>query len=293
MRRWPLQHGVCTNLPDAPSLSLSTRLPALSSSTSSPIPACSFAAEGLPTLVVSTDPAHSISDAFDQDLSGGAPVPVRAPGGAELPLWGLQLSPEVRAVAVLWPCWGRAVVPQAPAAPLITRHTSSMGGYFAPRFAPRRQRWPAPACIHPHRGPHRVWRPTASFAQLWGEGLHTYVVVRVNAGSVGLCGGVRVPHGCMHAWADGCAQAAKEELRAVLADDGGAKITSMLDSVGLGGVSEQLKDLQLGQLLDTPPPGVDEAIAIAKVRACVCGACGARVCLIDTRVFPAQRWQAS
>lgn len=40
----------------------------------------------------------------------------------------------------------------------------------------------------------------------------------------------------------------------------------MLDSVGLGVVAEQLKELQLGELLDTPPPGVDEAIAIAKVR---------------------------
>lgn len=60
-------------------------------------------------------------------------------------------------------------------------------------------------------------------------------------------------------------QAAKEELREVLADDGGAKLASMLDSVGLGALSEQLRELQLGQLLDTPPPGVDEAIAIAKV----------------------------
>jgi hypothetical protein len=35
--------------------------------------------------------------------------------------------------------------------------------------------------------------------------------------------------------------------------------------VGLGGFAEQLGDLKLGELLDTPPPGLDEAIAIAKV----------------------------
>lgn len=39
----------------------------------------------------------------------------------------------------------------------------------------------------------------------------------------------------------------------------------VLDSLGLTGVTDQLKDLQLGELLDTPPPGVDEAVAIAKV----------------------------
>ncbi|EFJ39732.1 hypothetical protein VOLCADRAFT_70522 [Volvox carteri f. nagariensis] len=38
-----------------------------------------------------------------------------------------------------------------------------------------------------------------------------------------------------------------------------------LSCLGLGVVSDQLKDLQLSELLDTPPPGVDEAIAIAKV----------------------------
>ncbi|GIM05812.1 hypothetical protein Vretimale_10202 [Volvox reticuliferus] len=112
-----------------------------------------FASEGLPTLVVSTDPAHSLSDAFDQDLSGGQPVKVSSPLGDGLPLWGLQLDPEQ----------------------------------------------------------------------------------------------------------------AKAELRDVLADDGGKKLNEVLDSLGLGVVSEQLKDLQLGELLDTPPPGVDEAIAIAKV----------------------------
>ena len=35
---------------------------------------------------------------------------------------------------------------------------------------------------------------------------------------------------------------------------------------GLGGLVEQLADLQLGELLNSPPPGFDEAVAIAKVR---------------------------
>jgi len=39
----------------------------------------------------------------------------------------------------------------------------------------------------------------------------------------------------------------------------------VLDALGMGQVAEQLKDLQLGDLLDTPPPGVDEAVAISKV----------------------------
>ena len=34
---------------------------------------------------------------------------------------------------------------------------------------------------------------------------------------------------------------------------------------GLGGVVEQLADLKLGELLDSPPPGFDEAVAISKV----------------------------
>ena len=30
-------------------------------------------------------------------------------------------------------------------------------------------------------------------------------------------------------------------------------------------IADQLADLKLGELLDTPPPGLDEAVAIAKV----------------------------
>jgi arsenite-transporting ATPase len=36
--------------------------------------------------------------------------------------------------------------------------------------------------------------------------------------------------------------------------------------MGLGMVADQLSDLKLSELLDTPPPGLDEAVAIAKVR---------------------------
>ena len=35
--------------------------------------------------------------------------------------------------------------------------------------------------------------------------------------------------------------------------------------MGLGLIADQLADLKLGELLDTPPPGLDEAVAIAKV----------------------------
>ena len=38
-----------------------------------------------------------------------------------------------------------------------------------------------------------------------------------------------------------------------------------LSGMGLGMISSQLADLRLGELLDTPPPGLDEAVAIAKV----------------------------
>ncbi len=50
------------------------------------------------------------------------------------------------------------------------------------------------------------------------------------------------------------------------ADGGGQKLNDFLDGLGLGAITSQLKDLQLGELLDTPPPGIDEAVAVSKVR---------------------------
>ncbi|GAY59752.1 hypothetical protein CUMW_196910 [Citrus unshiu] len=53
--------------------------------------AVKFANHGHPTIVISTDPAHSLSDSFAQDLSGGTLVPVE---GVDSPLFALEINPE-------------------------------------------------------------------------------------------------------------------------------------------------------------------------------------------------------
>lgn len=53
--------------------------------------AVKFASHGHPTIVVSTDPAHSLSDSFSQDLSGGVLKPVQ---GVDSPLLALEITPE-------------------------------------------------------------------------------------------------------------------------------------------------------------------------------------------------------
>ena len=42
-------------------------------------------------------------------------------------------------------------------------------------------------------------------------------------------------------------------------------MNDFLAGMGLGAIGDQLKDLRLSELLDTLPPGVDEAAAISKV----------------------------
>jgi len=42
-------------------------------------------------LVVSTDPAHSLSDSLDQDVSGGEPVQLE---GTDLPVWGMEIDAD-------------------------------------------------------------------------------------------------------------------------------------------------------------------------------------------------------
>ncbi|XP_057530572.1 ATPase GET3B-like [Amaranthus tricolor] len=112
--------------------------------------AVKFANSGHPTLVVSTDPAHSLSDSFAQDLTGGMLVPVEGP---ESPLFALEINPEK----------------------------------------------------------------------------------------------------------------SREEFRSASQKNGGTGVKDFMDSMGLGMLAEQLGELKLGELLDTPPPGLDEAIAISKV----------------------------
>ncbi|KAL0744014.1 hypothetical protein Bca4012_085527 [Brassica carinata] len=109
-----------------------------------------FANNGHPTLVVSTDPAHSLSDSFAQDLTGGMLVPVEGP---DSPLFALEINPEK----------------------------------------------------------------------------------------------------------------AREEFRSASQMNGGTDVKDFMDGMGLGMLVEQLGELKLGELLDTPPPGLDEAIAISKV----------------------------
>jgi len=52
--------------------------------------ATTFAANGQKTLIISTDPAHSLSDSFDQDLSGGQMVKVE---GIEN-LYAMEINPQ-------------------------------------------------------------------------------------------------------------------------------------------------------------------------------------------------------
>ncbi|GMN24918.1 hypothetical protein TIFTF001_000740 [Ficus carica] len=111
--------------------------------------AVKFANHGHPTMVVSTDPAHSLSDSFAQDLTGGGLVPVQ---GVESPLFALEINPEKT----------------------------------------------------------------------------------------------------------------REEFRTVSQGKGGHEVRDVMSRMGLGMLAEQLGDLKLGELLDTPPPGMDEAIAISK-----------------------------
>lgn len=110
-----------------------------------------FAQAGHTTLVVSTDPAHSLSDSLDQDISGGSPVPIE---GVDLPLWGMEIDPERE----------------------------------------------------------------------------------------------------------------KQKFKSYTAGSGKKDFSDVAGGFGLGGIVEQLADLKLGELLDTPPPGFDEAVAIAKVQ---------------------------
>jgi hypothetical protein len=53
--------------------------------------AVKYASEGHDTLIVSTDPAHSLGDSLGQLLPGGVPVPIE---GTDLPIWGMEIDPD-------------------------------------------------------------------------------------------------------------------------------------------------------------------------------------------------------
>ncbi|XWS07975.1 hypothetical protein CRYUN_Cryun41cG0037200 [Craigia yunnanensis] len=124
--------------------------------------AVKFANNGHHSLVVSTDPGHSLSDSFALDLTGGKLVPVEGP---DFPLFALEINPEK----------------------------------------------------------------------------------------------------------------AREEFRDATKNNGGTGVKEFVDAVGLGMLVEQacahayattknhIRRAKLGELLDTAPPGLDEAIAISKV----------------------------
>ncbi|KAG8494926.1 hypothetical protein CXB51_012397 [Gossypium anomalum] len=114
--------------------------------------AVKFADHGHPTIVISTDPAHSLSDSFAQDLARGDLVPIE---GLNSPLFALEINPEK----------------------------------------------------------------------------------------------------------------AKEDFQTASQKNGGSAVKDFMNNMGLGMLADQFGDLKLGELLDTPPPGLDEAIAISK--ACI------------------------
>lgn len=60
-------------------------------------------------------------------------------------------------------------------------------------------------------------------------------------------------------------EARKEFAQLVGGSNAGDEVRDFFDGFGLGGLTDQLADLKLGELLETPPPGFDEALAISKV----------------------------
>ena len=63
---------------------------------------------------------------------------------------------------------------------------------------------------------------------------------------------------------------AREEFQDATKNNGGTGVKEFIDGIGLAILVEQLGELKLGELLDTPPPGLDEAIAISKVSIMLC-----------------------
>ena len=69
-----------------------------------------------------------------------------------------------------------------------------------------------------------------------------------------------------------CSRPVLTPLPPPYAGQGKQEAKDFMGGFGLGSVVEQLADLKLGELLDSPPPGFDEAVAISKVRREGCAA---------------------
>ncbi|MBA0780666.1 hypothetical protein Gotri_004744 [Gossypium trilobum] len=152
--------------------------------------AVKFANNGHHTLVVSTDPAHSLSDSFAQDLTGGMLVPVEGP---DFPLFALEVC-GINSKSK-FPSFSLKIL-------FCLLHVTLEVMYSKVKFIALTQ-------INPEK--------------------------------------------------------AREEFRDAAKNNGGTGVKDFMDGMGLGMLAEQLGELKLGELLDTPPPGLDEAIAISKV----------------------------
>jgi hypothetical protein len=62
-----------------------------------------------------------------------------------------------------------------------------------------------------------------------------------------------------------CAAKRLFAVQVYAAGKGKEEVVEFASGFGLGSILEQLTDLRLGELLDTPPPGFDEVVAISKV----------------------------
>ena len=202
--------------------------------------AVKYAAAGHDTLVVSTDPAHSLGDSLGQLLPGGAPVPIE---GTDLPIWGMEIDPDkvTENFKAFASTGGKEKVQVRSAEPslLCARMLRTLTGtQLAPVMtAGTSTDWHS--CMQQM---HASGRPAAM--------RHT-TSTATNA-----------PR--MHAqqpWCHFCrCVVTRTTFRLSI-----RCVQGVLDKFGMGKLMDQLSELGLDELLNTPPPGLDEAIAIAKV----------------------------
>ena len=120
-----------------------------------------LAQEGHTVLVVSIDPAHSLGDSLEQDLSGGRPVPLE---GTDLPIWGMEIDPEM-AKAELRREWEKKETQEKASGP--PPRGPAAGAPLPP--GGRRARGTPPTHSPPRTGPDRP-RPRPRPPRRWRTG---------------------------------------------------------------------------------------------------------------------------